>query len=402
MTTEETTVIEKTGAKKKTRSLKNTYILYGLLSLLCMVAVNVFAYFFIKTDLYTGIRNLIFTVSLCIISIFIYVASSIKNSFSYDDKEFPERFFSLYIIGILCSFIFILIPVLGWMFLFFYIALTIVSNQTTGIISATSLLVLTSLLREITIPTFLIFFISGIIGAALISGVGKEFQTGIPISLSLAFQLMLMFAGDVLIQNKKIGWEDAIIPVSNTILNCILIWLFLQLYSAKVARKENNLYQLITDPEYEAMLLLKNDKPDLYKRGLHSAFLVERICSELNLDVRAAKCAAYYQHLDLEQLQDYPIPGHALALMEQLKQGPQYMQEKEAIIVYICDITIKTILYVTKQAKQQDVYYNRIIETLFEKQFPTLLFIHTDISLKDIQFIKKKLLQENMYYDFLR
>lgn len=358
--------------------------------------------YLIQMDPYYFVRTVVFGLSLCIMTLFMYASSNIQNKLSYDDKEHPGRFFGIYLIGIICAFVFVWLPVLGWMFLFFYIALSVVSNQTTGIISATSLLVLTAMLRDVSFTTFLVFFISGIIGSVLISGIGKEFKIGIPVALSLAFQLLLMFAGDVLLQNKIIGWEDAVIPATNTILNCIVIWLFLQLYSAKVAHKEDNLYQMITDPEYEAMLQLKEEKNDLYKQSLHSAFLVERICSVLQLDNRAAKCAAYYQHFDSEQLESYPIPEHASELIKQLKQGPRKMIEKEAIIVYICDLTMKTILYITKQAHEKEINYERVINTLFEKQFPTLLFIHTDISFRDIEFIKRKLIEEKMYYDFLR
>lgn len=383
-------------------SFQKACILYSVFAFLLMASAITGGAYFVQMDKYYYVRTMIFGLAFCIMTIFLYISGGIQNRFSYDDKEHPERFFKIYLIGIICAFVFVRLPVLGWMFLFFYIALSVVSDQTTGIVSATCLLVMTAMLRDISFTTFLVFFVSGIIGSVLISGIGKEFKIGIPVTLSLAFQLLLMFAGDVLIQNKKIGWEDAVIPVSNTILNCIVIWLFLQNYSSKVAHKEDNIYQMITDPEYDAMLLLKDKKNDLYKRSLHSAFLVERICTPLELDNRAAKCAAYYQHLDTEQLENYPIPVHAKELILQLKSGPRKMVEKEAIIVYICDITIKTILYITQQAKEKEVNYERVIDTLFEKQFPTLLFIHTDISFRDIQFIKQKLLEEKMYYDFLR
>lgn len=353
-------------------------------------------------DLYYMVRNMTLCCLMALAVIFSFQAGRLSGSFFYDDGEYPGRFLSLYLCGILCALIFTQLPVTGWMFLFFYVALSRVSDSVTGICAGTSLLILTTVLCEqVSISGFLVYLISGMIGIALFAHQKDEFYTAIPLALALGSQLLLIFAGELLIQNKKLVLEEALVPFANTVMNGILLCIFLQYYINKVARKEDNLYSTLNDQEYSVMAWMRENEKDNYYCALHTAYLVERITSELDLDVRSAKCAAYYGHLPVEKLDEIPFPEAAKSLLSELKAGKNALKRKEAVIVQICHHVIKEIQKANNQVKAVKIDYEKLINQLFDNCFTIEKLAETEITLSNLRYIKDRLLQEKMYYEFM-
>ncbi len=368
-----------------------------------MLAAAAAGSFFQELDQYYFVRNMIFCGTCVFATIFLYLSAAITKSMAYDNAEYPGRFLGVFMLGVICALVFVKLPVSGWMFLFFYIALAQLSDQVTGVCGGTCLLVLTIVLHpQATLSAFLIYLLSGLIGIAFFSHLNEDFHTGIPIGLSLEFQIVLIFGGELLMQNKKLSWDAALVPLANTIMNCILICIFLQYYINKVARKVHNQYQMVNDPEYEAMAYMKEKSEKAYYHAIHTAYLVERICGELNLDVQPAKTAAYYYHLEQERWEDYPFPEQALELLKELLHTDTPLHRKEAVVVLICDNVITTIQYLQGQAGQKEIQYEAVIRQLFEKRFSMERFADTEITLSNLRFIRQKLIEEKMYYDFLR
>lgn len=388
------------GKKKSTKGIlcKN---------ILCMFAVVlgiVFAAYagsYVKgDDLYYTVRNLILCGSTALVTVFSFQAGRISGSFFYDDGDYPGRFALIYLCGILCAAVFTFLPVTGWMFLFFYVALARVSDSVTGICGGTGLLVLTTVLCEqISLSTFLVYLLSGIIGIALFAHQKDEFYTAIPLGLSLGCQLLLIFAGELLIQNKKLVPEEALVPFANTVMNGILICIFLQYYINRVAKKTDNLYLMLNDPEYSLMKRVREESEEDYFCAIHTAYLVERITADLALDVRSAKCAAYYGHLPTEELEEIPFPEPVWILLSELKAGGKTLKRKEAVIVRICYQVIREIQRLNKESREKKADYGELIRQLFEKQFSMEALAETDITLSNLRYIRKRLLDEQMYYE---
>ena len=353
-------------------------------------------------DLYYLVRNMVLCSCASLAAVFTFQAGRISGRFLYDDGEYPGRFIIIYLCGILCALVFTQLPVTGWMFLFFYVALARVSDSVTGICAGTSLLVLTTVLCEqISLSTFLVYLLSGMIGIALFAGQKDEFYTMIPLGLSLGSQLLMIFAGELLIQNKKLLWEEALVPIANTVMNGILLYLFLQYYINKVAKKTDNLYLMLNDPEYTVMAKMREEEKDTYYRALHTAYLVERIASELGLDVRSAKCAAYYGYLPEERLSEIPFPEPVSSLLAELKAGGNHLKKKEAVIVRICHRVIREIQTANGSDKKGKTDYEKLITDLFGRQYSMERLADTDITLSDLRYIQKRLLEEKMYYEFM-
>jgi len=372
------------------------------LVLLGIVCAALIGSLFTEADPYYMVRNLALCLSAALAAVFSFQAGRISGGFFYDDGEYPGRFSGIYLCGIVCALVFTRLPVTGWMFLFFYVALARVSDAVTGICAGTSLLVLTTVLCEqISLSAFLIYLLSGMIGIALFAHQRDEFYTAVPLGLSLGSQLLLIFAGELLVQNKKLVWEEALVPLANTVMNGILICIFLQYYINKVAKKEDNLYLMLNDQEYEAMAKMRETKKEEYYCALHTAYLVERITSELGLDVRSAKCAAYYGHLPEDKQKAIPFPEPVKILLSELREGGKALKRKEAVIVQICYQVIRKIQHSNKANTEKKPDYGRLIEQMFERHFTMEALADTDITLSNLRYIKKRLLKEKMYYEFM-
>ncbi len=381
-------------------------------------------------DLYYMVRNLFLCMTAALVVIFSYQAGRISGSFSYDDGEHPGRFLFLYLCGILCAGIFINLPVTGWMFLFFYISLARVSDGVTGMCAGTGLLVLATVLcQQISLSSFLVYFFSGMAGIALFAHQTEEFHIAIPLGLSLGIQLVLIFSDELLIQNKKLVPESALIPLANTAVNGILLFIFLLLYVNKVARKIQNLYRKVNDPDYAAMAVLREKSEESYCHAIHTAYLTEHITEKMGLDVMAAKCAACYNHLDKEEQEKYPFPDHAVSLLYQLREKGTALKEKEAVVVMICDEIVTMLQCLKKKEKisgketetgpemetesktggnkkagtdkdkGKRIDYVKFIKNCFEKRFTIEAFADTDITLSNLRYIRNRLIKEKMYYE---
>lgn len=355
---------------------------------------------FTSADLYETVRNIVLCTSAAVATVFSFQAGRLSGSFFYDDGEYPNRFLIIYLSGILCALVFTFLPVTGWMFLFFFVGLARVSDSVTGFCGGASLLALTTILCEqVSLSTFLVYLLSGMIGIVLFAHQKEEFFTAVPLGLSLGSQLLLIFAGELLIQNRKLVLEDALVPLANTVMNGILICIFLQYYINKVAKKTDNLYALLNNPEYAVIAQTKEQHPDDYYCAVHTAYLVERISSDLELDVRSAKCAAYYGFLPPEKLEGIPFPDPVKELLSELGEGGRTLQKKEAVIVVICYTVIREIQRVNRQRGEEKTDYGKLIHGMFEKQFSMEALAETDMTLSNLRYVEKRLKEEQMYYE---
>lgn len=353
-----------------------------------------------SADLYSAVRNIVLCTSAAAAAVFSFQAGRLSGGFFYDDGEYPQRFLIIYLCGILCALVFTVLPVTGWMFLFFFVALARVSDSVTGVCGGTSLLVLTIVLCEqVSLSTFLVYLLSGMIGIALFAHQKGDFFTAVPLGLSLGCQLLLIFAGELLIQNRKLVFEDTLVPFANIVMNGILICIFLQYYINKVAKKTDNLYAALNNPEYAVMKQIRENSPEDYYCAIHTAYLVERITTDMGLDVRSAKCAAYYGHLPTEKLDRIFFPEPVEALLSELKGDGITLRKKETVIVGICYTVIREIQRINRQNAGKKIDYGKLIHLMFEKQFNMEALAETDITLSNLRYIEKRLKEEQMYYE---
>ena len=351
-------------------------------------------------DIYNMVRNITLCMAAALATVFSFQAGRLSGSFLYDDGEYPNRFLMVWLCGILCALVFRFLPVTGWMFLFFFVALARVSDGVSGMCGGMALLVLTTVLCEqVSLSIFLVYLLSGMVGIALFAHQRGEFYTAVPLGLSLGSQLVLIFAGELVIQNRKLVLEDALVTLANTAMNGILICIFLQYYINKVAKKTDNQYLRLNDPEYEVMRRVREQRSDDYYCAIHTAYLVERITSELGLDVRSAKCAAYYGHLKDEELKAASFPEPVAAILAELREKKSVVRKKETVIVGICHTVIREIQRLNRENPDKKIDYRKLIHLLFERQFTIEALAETEITLSNLRYLEKRLSEEQMYYE---
>lgn len=395
---QETEKTEAGGHREKKVLLKNTVCM--LVMLLGIAGAASAGSILTGADLYNTVRNLVFCVLAALAAVFSFQAGRVSGSFFYDDGEHPGRFLCLYLCGILCALIYTQLPATGWMFLFFYVSLSRVSDSVTGICAGTSLLILTAVLCGQASPSvFLVYFLSGMIGIAMFAHQKDEFYIAVPSGLALGSQLLLIFAEEMLVRNNRLVWRDILMPFANVAMNCILLCIFMRYYINRVAKKEDNLYLLLNNQEYTAMVWMRENEKEKYDCAIHTAYLVERITSELDLDVRSAKCVAYYVYLPVERLKEIPFPEPVKSLLLELKTGKKALMRKEAVIVQICHQVVREIQKANAQNRTAKVNYGQLITQIFERRFTIEKLAETEITLSNLRYIKKRLLKEKMYYE---
>lgn len=367
---------------------------------------------FLKFDRYQLLRNTAVGVMAFLLSVFLWIQGIVTGTLSYDNAEHPVRFFLLYDIGLVFATIFSRLPETIWVFLFFYIFLSLLSNPFTGLSAGTALLVCTMFLSgSASFPVFLTYFISGMIGIVMFQYIDEHLKFGIPVFLSLVMQLICIFANQVLFQSKSLTLESCILPLVNILVNCLLLFLFLQTFTFKVVLPKKNIYQIINDPEYPLMLHLKECSRKDFFHSVHTAYLTERICSDLSLDVPAAKTAAYYYKTEAflkefgcmtDIMKSHHFPDYSVRIIQQLRKANNDPLEKESTVVMFCDNIVTTLEYLADQNKDLGSQYETIVNTVLDKRIENGVLNHSKISIMELNSLRKKILEERLYYDFIR
>lgn len=411
----EKTELDKTGAisiSPSDRHKKAVLIFMIFLSVILTAGALLGMGLFLKLDQYQLLRNTVIGVMSILLTVFLWLQGGITNHLSFDNAEHPVRFFLLYDIGLVLATIFSRLPETVWVFLFFFIFLSLLSNPFTGLSAAGTLLICTMFLSStLSFPVFLTYFVSGMIGIVLFQYIDEHLKFGIPVFLSLLMQLICIFANQVLFQSKSLTLESCILPLVNILINCLLLFLFLQTFTYKVVLPKKNIYQIINDPEYQLMTHIRESSRKDFFHSVHTAYLTERICSELSLDVPAAKTAAYYYKTEplLKEfgsltviMKAHHFPDYAVRIIQQLRKVNNDPLEKESTVVMFCDNMITTLEYLADQNKELGSQYETIVNTVLDKRIEKGVLNHSKISIMEMNSLRKKILEEKLYYDFIR
>ena len=398
---------------------KGQSVFFAVLICLLTCAVLTGMGVLLQFDRYQLVRNAVLGELFCLITVFLWFRGAIMRQLSYDNAFHPGRFFSIYLLGLAGAAVFSRIPDGGWAFLTFYIVLALFSNPFTGLSAGTTLLACTMFLSGSTsFSLFMAYFIGGLIGISLFHDIDEKFKIGIPLFLSLLLQSVSIFANQLLMQNKYFTIASCIIPIVNILANFILLFFILQIFSSRVLLTENMTYQMVDDPEFELMTRIRKISSKDYFHAVHTAYLTDRICTALHMNVYAAKCAAYYFRADrtLQSASDqedednsfegivhkYHIPEYAIRVMMQLRRQQYGELEKESTVVLLCENVITALQYFADQkAVLSQQKYETLINSVLDKKIDNGALNQSKISIYELRFLREQLLKEKLYYDFM-
>ena len=395
------------------KSVRNKFIITSFSTFIATLVLTLGVSFLYDKSVGEILRNGVFSVFFSLGMLLLCHYSFAFKKLDYDNEMHPYRFLLVFGIGFLASCIFPLVNREGWVFLCIGVALMVFSNTLISLYSISGFIFLSLLLcKEPDIITYYVYFTAVLIAAVLFQDIDKSFKVVPAIAVSNLVLFILEFAGFVILKNEELSAEQFVIPITNVVINCIVLFFVLKYFNTHVVNRYRNKYQEINDQEYIALSNLKNKSKEEYFRSIHTAYLAERMAGSIGCDVPLVKNCAYYHRIkhaynysdeDFQKfLEGNQFPPQAVSLLTEYMNHEGKPTSKEAGLVYISDKLIATLMSLFAKDKNIKVDYKELIATLIDKNMFKTNMADCDLSIKDYNAIKEILLKETLYYDFLR
>ncbi len=395
---------------------KKIHVCYGLLFFI--TGIIVFGFSFLMGKSYEAIlRNTI--VSLIIAGTDVYMLldafSRGKEAYAYDNYDHKFRFVFAYIVVLIMSCVFSLVPNLFWPYMALFVILGLFSNNEIGIVSGTGFVIISVLLEESGVyGELFMYVIAGMLALALFRDLKENTAIGYPTAISLMIQAVLLLAFNVLFQNRTLSIGLLIIPILNIMFNLIILMVFLNIFGVYIIRKSNDMYMEINDTNYPLLIRLKEQSIEDYYRAIHTGSLAERIALELGINNRAVKTCSYYHGIgvlenkkkweDVKHFYEenhFPIEAQDY-LREYIAPEKGHVKSKECLAVRMTETVIISIQQLFKQDRNAKIDYEKLIDDLFDKKISDGKLNDYNVTFREYEVMRKILKKEKLYYDFLR
>lgn len=359
------------------------------------------------------LRNLVLSGMGCFGVLFVLVQATEKHLYEYDNEEHLLRFAGLYavcfILAAACSYL----PSAGWPFLTVFVLLSLFSNTLIGVCAGGLLLAVSVLLASCGTEVFVLYFTCGMIGASLFKRLNDKEKLIVPVLLSVFFLLVGETACVVIYANQTLRWELFLVPFMNVIINILLLFILLKVFSNMVIYKYRDKYMEINDQECALLVELKSYSKEEYYRAVHTAYFCDRIAKKLNLDADAAKAGGYYHRIGIlkgevtldkteELLSSYEFPPAAIRLLSEYLSPKILLKSKEAAVLLLSDTVISTLLLLIAKNPQVKIDYDELIDKLFQQKLESSILKECNITMGELTEMKNTFKEEKLYYDFLR
>lgn len=388
-------------------------IIQEILILVLTTAVCILASWLYKKSMIEIAGIGILAVAGCGSVLFSMERSRQEGSFLFDNEEHLGRFMIIYLISLLGSILFPLLPVGGWTYLVIFVGLMLFSNQIIGLSAGTVLLMISVMIQGSGASTFFVYFVGGLVGITVFSYVDKSFKIWLPVLVSLLVQLVCLSVQEVLFVNEVLHAQMFVIPSVNILVCLILLLILLKFFSFSIIYGSRNIYMDINDPECPLLVELKAFSKDEFYHAIHTAYLCDRIARSLQMDDAVVKACGYYHRIGTMKgenswenvsstLQEYHFPAEVLTVLKEYLDSNEKILSRETVVLLFCDTVITTINYLFSKEPQIQIDYQKIINAIFKKKLESGMIDYSNISLGDLQEMKKILVEEKLYYDFLR
>lgn len=324
----------------------------------------------------------------------------LNGELDYNNEEHIYRFWLCMVLGLFVAFACGFLPMAGWPFLLVYVLLALFSNMSTGILSASVLLMISVTLSGGSVNGFALYLISGVFAVTLFRHLESDFHFGIPLFLSILCLLVCETASIVLTANARPDIEMFVIPVVNMIISSILLLGCLKIFSSMVVYQHRETYLDINDTENPVLAELREKNRQEYMLTVHSTYFCERIAKRLGMDVDALKCAGYYH-----RLKEYPengFPPVAEEILKDYRNNRKRAVLRETAVVICADTVVSTISQMIHKDEKKKIDYDKVIDTIFNKFIEDGSFDRCNLSFYEFRTMQRIFKEEKLYYDFLR
>ena len=128
-----------------------------------------------------------------VIFMLIDAAGKGKDGFSYDNFYKRNRFFVIYMLMVVLSCLFSLVPNEFWPYMSLFVVMALFSNTQIGLVSGVFFVTLSVMLEETAgVGELLMYVLAGVVALALFTNLGEETQVGLPVFISLLMQAVLL------------------------------------------------------------------------------------------------------------------------------------------------------------------------------------------------------------------
>ena len=305
-------------------------------------------------------------------------------------------------------------PAGGWPYAAIFTGLMLFSGQLIAVCAGCNLLFVSMLLSpSASNDLFMIYFVSGVAGVLLFSGLDESFRVWLPLMISLMVQFVCLCLHEVLMVNEAFHPEMFLLPAVNILVNLILLLILLKFFSFSIIYKTRDTYMDINDPECPLLVKLKEFSREEYFHAIHTAYLCDRIAKKLALDDAAAKAGGYYHKIGILKgensfenvklvLEEYKVPEKVMEILREYLNKEEDIVSKETAILLISDTMISSISYLFSKDANARLDYEKLIQAVFKKKLDSGILNHNRLSIGELEEIKKILMEETLYYDFLR
>lgn len=336
-----------------------------------------------------------------------------EGSFLFDNEEHLGRFMIIYLISLLGSILFPLLPAGGWPYLVIFIGLMLFSNQMIGLSAGSVLLMISVMIQGSNASTFFIYFVGGLVGITVFSYIDKSFKIWLPLLCSLLIQLVCLSVREVLFVNEVLHMQMFTIPAVNVLVCLILLLILLKYFSFSIIYGSRDIYMDINDPECPLLVELKEFSKNEYYHAIHTAYLCDRIAKKLNMDDAVVKACGYYHRIGMikgenswenvsSTLQEYNFPTEVQTILKEYIDRSERILSRETVVLLFCDTMISSVNYLFSKDPQIVLDYDKIISAIFKKKLESDIIDYSRISLGELREMRNILVEEKLYYDFLR
>lgn len=396
-----------------------------------VIVVDPYVWYMVALFIFSGLCILLFSifedksfeeierntiVALMSTGLVIYMVIDARNSHSlkYDNEKHIIRFAVVYGGCIILACVFAMIPSSMWPYTAIFVMLLFFSNAQTALVSGAVLLMLSELLnQEMCSSEFFMYLLAGMIAVIMFQKVDGNFQTGVPIFVTIVMLFVLQSSFEVLFNTGRFRISFFSGSFMNIIFTLILIFAILNITGKYVINAGYDRYMDINDPGFELMMDIREKNDIEFYRAMHTAYLTDKISKEMKLNSFKCKTCAYYHRLGcidgytydsaIEKYWKYDFPHDSIDLIEEYNMiNRKGVISREAAVVYLSESLIISIMYIIHKNKDVKIDYDELIDKTLMKKIESGILNHCEFSMAELTKIKKVMKREKLYYEFMR
>lgn len=330
-----------------------------------------------------------------------------RKKLSYNNSEYPFRFWGFYFLGYLISLGCLYLPGGSWPMGAVFLMIALFGSTSLGFIAGSILLLLPCWICGVGYDIFVLYFLCGSFAIVLFQNYYGEIRTTIlgtitGVGFIIFPTLRNLFGGYV---KDPAAWNAMLLgSVFNVVMMIFILYMFVQ----NIQYRNLGAYARLNDLEGPLLQKFKQESRIEYLRSLHTVYFCDKIAYKLGWNSDAMKCAAHYYKWgsDLPQLikrEEFPARASKILMdyyENETSDIPQ-VRYKETAALVCSDILVSTMIYVVNKDKNLPDY-DVIVEAFFERMRKKGAFDKCEISGKDMYMIKELYKEEKYYYDSLR